>query len=403
MRKVSIAAFLVLLLFVSVYGWLRLRDHASYKNAIPPDADLVAKLHVDGVIRKGLWYAITHPSSYFTSKKQTEGYEEKLENGLSMPANIFFYTRGDDPDVLYTVLPVDSKDEAIAFLAQKFPFLEFSLDHDTWSGYSMDKKLRIVVNDDHLVLAYSIEKEVGADGIAMLGSLLKQTADEELVTALINTEGDLVIRYRSLQLIILITGERITIKGQISDTDFDPASLPFIGKFLESNWNHDLELMFRQSDHTQIKLGGSILRTDTITVYEFNDDVEKVEKKEVQTYRFPGIALSVKIDSLFDSERVSGILKKQGLALKSSSDSTLYFANTDSFPEAFSITPYRFRMEADLDSFVPAIDALSDLSFMEKFKSLDFRISKGTDKGYEYESTIILKENVMGILMETQF
>ncbi len=399
MRKVIIGISILLLFFLSIYGWLVYRDSISYRHAIHQDANLIVKIDVDKIIKKGVLYLVTHPSGYFSARKSKEE-KEIHRKGFSIPANIYLFSISNEPDILYTTLPVTDKNKLVDYLKQNFAFENFSLKDGMWSGYTQTKMYRVVISDELLLVSYSPEREIEEEKISMvMQSLLTQAPNENLLESLKNTKGEISALYKDLKINIDEDGKTIKVVGQTTSANFNPTDLPLVGKFLKNNWNRDLEMMFRRSTQTQLQIRGSVSRTDTITSYEFNEDFERIEKKEIRTYRVPGIALSLALDSLFKIQNIENLLNENGLVMKEGKNSIFHFINTDSIEATFSNSNYTFLLKADFDSFIPVFSSFQNLKVLNKIKSVELLVPKGNDKEFQFESTIVFKEDVLALLM----
>ena len=400
-RRIIIAISVLLFIFLLTYGWLAFRDHKSYKNALPADAHLIIKLDVDKLIRKGIFYKITHPSNIFSKKSETGEKVDRPKNGLSIPANIFFFAKKNDPDRIYVTLPVEDQDKAAAFLKRSLNIKDFSNENGNWLGHTPDEKSEVIINNDRILISYSTKKQLQKDGISnLMNSLMAQTPDENLIASLGNTHGDVSALFEGLEVNISAEGNAIKVTGQSSNLDIRSVDIPLLGQFLQNNWNNDLEKLFNGSYQIQLQLKGVVQRTDTITTYEFNDDFEKIEQTALETYPVPGISLYLKTDSLAKNQKAVSLLNKNGLKLTANELSVLHFSNTNAVSPSFSDSDYVFRLEVDFESFVPEINTLKNLKYMNKIKSLELIVTESEEGVYVYESNLVLKENVIGLLLD---
>jgi len=401
MKKAIVAISILFLIVLSLYGWLSVRDHKSYDQALPEDAQMVVKLSVDKLIRKGVWYKITHPSDLFSKKKKSKDNIEGPGNGLSIPANVFFFSKEDDPHRVYASLPVDNKEDAAKFLKSILKIEKLTQDQGVWSGHSPDKKAEIEIGDERMLISYSTEKQLQKDGMSeLMNELLTHSPDENMVTSISQTTGDLSFVFEGLEINISVEDNAIRVEGESSNLDFRPVDLPLLGQFFANNWNTEIEEMLNSSSQTLIQLKGIVQQADTITTYEFNDDFEKIEVTKLDTYAAPGISLSMNLDPNSDPQNVIKLLGKNHLDLKNSESSVLYFSNDDSSSPSLLESNYTFKLEVDFESFVSEISMLNNVKFMDQIESLEFIVSESDEGTYVYESSLVMKKDVIGLLLD---
>ena len=401
MRKIYIVISALLFLFVSVYGWLAFRDHKSYRNVLPKEAHLIIKLDVDKLIRKGIFYKITHPSNLFSAKSDSGEKVDRPKNGLSIPSNIFFFTQKNDPDRIYATVPVENIDNAVEYFKKIMKIETGSISEGVWSGQASNKRSEVVINDERVLISYSANKQLQKGSTySLMTSLMSQTLDESVINSLRNTTGDISVLFEGLEVNVSVEGSTIRLSAQSSNLDFNPVNIPLLGPFLENNWNRDLEQMLSESIQTYLQLKGVIQHTDTITTYEFNDNFEKIEQMAFETYPIPGISLYLKTKPFSENQKAVNLLNKNGLKLITNQSSVLHFSNTDVVNSSFSDSNYIFRLEVDFESFVSEINTLKELKFMNSIKSLEFIVIESEDGGYVYEASLFTKENVIGLLID---
>ncbi len=401
MRKIYIVISALLFLFLSVYGWLAFRDHKSYRNVLPKEAHLIIKLDVDKLIRKGIFYKITHPSNLFSAKSDSGEKVDRPKNGLSIPSNIFFFTQKNDPDRIYATVPVENIDNAVEYFKKIMKIETGSISEGVWSGQASNKRSEVVINDERVLISYSANKQLQKGSTySLMTSLMSQTLDESVINSLRNTTGDISVLFEGLEVNVSVEGSTIRLSAQSSNLDFNPVNIPLLGPFLENNWNRDLEQMLSESIQTYLQLKGVIQHTDTITTYEFNDNFEKIEQMAFETYPIPGISLYLKTKPFSENQKAVNLLNKNGLKLITNQSSVLHFSNTDVVNSSFSDSNYIFRLEVDFESFVSEINTLKELKFMNSIKSLEFIVIESEDGGYVYEASLFTKENVIGLLID---
>ena len=399
MKKGIVAILVLLLIVLAIYGWLTIRGKRSYDNALPQEPQLVVKLNIDQLIRKGLWYKITHPS--FSTRDKSKETIYRQDNGLSIPANIFLFTKQEDPDRIYASLIVKDKENAVQFLKTILNIENFEQIQGVWSGHTADKRSEVMIADDRLLISYSTKKQLQEDGLSgLMNELQTHSPDDELLSSIKENKGDLSVVFENLDINISIEGNSIRLTGQSSKLDFRPVEIPMLGQFLANNWNNDIEAMLSASSNIQFSLKGVVQQIDTITTYEFNDDFEKVAVTKLDTNIVPGMALSLNFDSQSDSKNMIKVLGKNHLALKKKDSTILYFSNSDSIGSSPLDLNTMFRLEVDFESFSSKINRLNKVKFMNEVESLVFVVSENNNGTYIYESSLVMKENVIGLLLD---
>lgn len=317
MKKIlKISAAIIILLLISVYGYLQFREYRSYQNKIHKDAGLVFKINLDGIFQTMSADFISNPG-YYLSEGKKEGSSPR---GISLPANIFVYTlRSKSAGTYFCTLPVADSAALEPYLKRVFKLKTFLRNaNGTITGSSADQKLTMIYNANSLAMAYSFKKEAV---MGILNDLLEQKnmmdpRAPEMV-ALKKATGHLSwnfneysgkINFKDGQALVDCTFpiSDLGIPGQTGYRNSfakDAALKVWLNAGLTAFLAHQ-EFNFKnfnlQSDsllksygaYVSLELGKNITQQEPVITYEYNDDFEKVAQTTLKATAVPHLKLS---------------------------------------------------------------------------------------------------------------
>lgn len=315
MKKfLSITTAILVLLFVSFWGYIQYQRDASYKTHIHKDVAMLARVDVYDIYKSLL-------SDYFKIKKRKQ---ESFLGGLGIPANIFVFTLNNkQATTLFTSFPLEDPGELDRSLKQHAAAWE-PVDGAA-SGVNMkrspDGKWTIAYNADVLAMAYSPSRENITEALSDL--VLKKN------TVMVNASRLSGIKEQEGH----ITFTDGNYKGSIN---FDKGEIDAFAEIPAKGWNittkaqhrepakegalymwcYSLpEILFAHKTFTtgagplsgdsllaaglkgfELEITDPVLQQDSVVTYEYNDDFEKVATVTVKENKVPGLHAFISAD-----------------------------------------------------------------------------------------------------------
>ena len=361
---------------------------------IPKDAEAVVQVQVRSLEKYFLHDVISNPMSYITSDNKpkqdsvvNKGTKEssktpakvKLMEGLAVPKSLLFYRK----DNTWFSSGVEIKDvsKVEKFLSQN--------NYEAQSGEDKiyrKKKRSIRIEDNQLRLAYGGDSGKASKGLAKKDESFLSKGDQ-LFDATLSAEGDIAFTDSQGQFLNVNFGAgKIDIDGQYNIKALQPSanevSTEGIGVLSANLDMPEFRNLLSQahkekfSNFTKLRLDslaqhmngdvGVVLKdfamsVDTITTYEYDDNFNKVEVKEVKENLAPSYSLALGMDEEAVSymKRQKAIVEQEGkevLAIMplvptycKQSQEALYLYTVDMPNEANQASASNLKMEFALD------------------------------------------------------
>lgn len=163
----KISAAIILLLLISVYGYLQFRESSSYRQQVAKNASVIYKLNVDGLLKTIASDFIGNPGYYLKTNEK-----EGRRPDFSFPANIFVYSlETRSPSTFFSSFTLSDTTGLNAYLKQVLKIKDFvstiekregkenELEAGKTVGTSADHKITVVYNGMTLAIAYSFKRE----------------------------------------------------------------------------------------------------------------------------------------------------------------------------------------------------------------------------------------------------
>ncbi|MBB2147737.1 hypothetical protein [Pedobacter gandavensis] len=344
----KISATIILLLLISVYGYLKFRESHSYNQIIAKNAHVVFKLNVDGLLSTMATDFIGNPGYYL--KNNEKGVRRP---GFSIPANIFFYSLNTGaPSSLYSSLALGDTTGLNAYLKRVLKIKDFRAttkgDRTGVSGRqesaieegaeqivgtSADRKITVAYDRKILAIAYSFKRE---SVMEELNDILDQKNRMEdaapLMLALKKAKGHLSwtttaytgeVNFKDggVEIDGLFPTEGLEIPTQPhSSIKFADNSLIsiWINAGFSPSWLANLSgiaaagttkttgelslngislqsatLLKSYLGFAAVEIGPGITQIDSLITYEYNDDFEKVPTVQLKKVIVPHLKVSI--------------------------------------------------------------------------------------------------------------
>ncbi|WP_166334288.1 hypothetical protein [Sphingobacterium chungjuense] len=329
--------------FVRVIGWILLpfgivalglvlffsyRQMRSQSQWVHRDATAILEVRSDQIIRELAGNALWNPAAYFGGVSDTSANADlhKLRPwnlGVSMPANLYFFDMPAGSNAYFTILTIDN----LSRLQQVLPIIEWQIDlpsdnSNLWSANTANKRFYIVGNEQQVVLAWNPKK---TDEVVELMTQILTSQDDLVEFATLkdkrpkSAKGDVVfwqLEKENFGSLDFIAGQ-LSVAGLLDDTErrFSKKAIgttfpednilsirlqadvrpwlaqhqemlsaqglpwqdiePYLGNYWELQWKNE-----------------AVIQADTIITYDYDDNFEMVEKRELRNETVPAIKLS---------------------------------------------------------------------------------------------------------------
>jgi len=352
MKKfLKITAAIVILPLVFFAGLLKYRRYQSAETLIPRNASGIIKINIDELYRTIASNMIAHPGYYFKSdiKNDTIGSKkpDKFNNGLTIPASIYFYTVERNPGIYFSRFELKNVED---FENSLRDLIHLEIKKRT-EGTNMAKSklgnLVIYYNSKSAAISLSVKAE-NTDQVLMdilnqknfikvKDSKFKYLANKttHLAFETAQNQGSVdfqngIVNFSSVFVArdILLSNNPLHRKPKpYSSVSFWLNANLKPGKhktYSFKNFSFEQDSLLKYyNGQIDFEWTNSTLQTDSVITYEYNDDFEKVEKVSLIKRKIPSI--SVNIGS--KGNGLKNYLTRQGLI---NSDSNT--VNKNAFP-----------------------------------------------------------------------
>lgn len=352
----KISAAIILLLLISVYGYLQFRESSSYRQQLAKNASVVYKLNIDGLLKTIASDFIGNPGYYLKNNKN-----ERRRPDFSFPANIFVYSlETRSPSTIFSSFTLSDTTGLNAFLKQALKIEHFvstiekrkenEPEAGKTVGTSADHKITVVYNGTTLAIAYSFKREAVMEELndilaqrnrledqAPLMIALKKAKGhlswtttaysgqvnfndgEAEVEGSFPTEGWIIpdhpglsVKFAENALVkiwlnakpnLAFTAKSAAI-SEMSETKKESGMPKVPGKpgpvtaFKEWSINglslSSDSLLKSYLGFASLEIGPGIPQVDSLITYEYNDDFEKVAAVQLKKVMVPHLKLSIK-------------------------------------------------------------------------------------------------------------
>ncbi|MCX2453946.1 hypothetical protein OQX61_21945 [Pedobacter sp. PLR] len=312
----KISATIVLLLLISVYGYLYFRESRSYDQQVAKDASVVYKLNVDGLLKTMAVDFIGNPG-YYLKTKEKGGQKPDF----SLPANVFVYSlKTKAPGTFFTELALSDTTGLNAWLKRVLKITDFAVQGaGNRVGTSSDRKITVLNAGKTFAIAYSFKREAVLEELNdILGKKNRMEGGTPLMIALKKAKGHLSWTAAAGGGQLNFKDGLAEIEGSFPTEGLDipdqPRSMVEFADhalikirvnagFKTSGMPKDLSLkgISVQTDtllksylgFAALEMGPAITQMDSLIAYEYNDDFEKVATVQLKKVRVPKLKLSI--------------------------------------------------------------------------------------------------------------
>lgn len=322
---------IVLLLFISVYTYFKLREYSAYRNVIHADASFIIKIDADKMYNTLILDYLSSPSYYHSRN------HNGTKSGLAIPGHVFIYTVRSKSDLSYFCsLPI-----ADLALLKQFVKLRLGLEdlkkagQGITIGTSKDGKISVAFNAETFALAYSFQKENVSDVLTDLLNKKNLLAEADTrIAGLKKINAHLAYTFEGFSGagefkdgIIHVKGDfnfkGLDVRGKVFNHrvfDKDAAIKMWLNAHVPLNEPHaEIQLKERRiypdsllrfyKGYFDAEFSGAVDQIDTMVTYEYNDDFEKEEIISTRVVKVPKLTGTFRTKS----EPLSAYLIKEGI------------------------------------------------------------------------------------------
>ena len=322
MIKRVIYTFLILFGILITVGFFRYNPTVIYANKVPASAETIVHVNLREIEYNILFSFLKAPLSQFDFKKSSVKKEKKktsLLDQVEIPNSVFFYTNKQEFDGFLISSPIPVKDKFTEALKEE-GFKEHIVDEVI--TYTKKRVVCIVRDNSSQVLFKLVQN--AAISPELLSSLnQKEYLSEDAVAfkRVKNSESPIVVTTSEGDFLEAIINDGcLTLQGKLSkendffkpyQASFGDSSIANISGRLNTqmfadNINEQAKQEFKKfttlsldsitdrwNGVVDFNLTSFVEKSDTIVTYEYDDDFNKVEKKEIQYTITPNVALGM--------------------------------------------------------------------------------------------------------------
>lgn len=319
----KITAAIVLLLLIFFVGVSKYRRYDAEQTLIPKNATSLIKINVDELYKTLFANIVSNPGYYFKSdfKKDTSNKPDKFNNGLEIPASLYFYTLQGKSGIYFSRFEVKNVNDFENTLRD---LLHLEITKKTEGiNVAKSKPGNVVIYYDSKSAAVSLSVKIeNVDGTLM--NILSQKNFIKV------TESRFKHTAKSVQHIAFETalhkGSVNFDNGVVNFSDMVTAN-EIIPTNTQSNRGHNKDAIaslwlnadFKNITHRVFKTknfsieadsvlkyykgsvdfnwSSTIQQTDSIVTYDYNDDFEKVAKVSLQKRDVPQFSIAIHADA----------------------------------------------------------------------------------------------------------
>jgi len=316
---------LIAVLAISFFVFKYYRSSKAENIKIPENSVSVIRLDVDGLLLKMLKNSLSNYSEYYGSKQDTStiGGKAKLWNiGVHIPAKLYMFSLSDTSHHYYAVLEVTDRADIQNFLKGQLGLSQDSVFQGLEKGQELysKKHVQALFDDQRLILSFGKDQQaetmltllnsdqgewVYANGF---GKTLKEVQD---------TDMSFVDKKDNWATVNFQNG-RFDIDAFVKSSLLGFPSKPVQAVIPEDNvlymaLNSDLSLILKdkKAELEKLKLpvdsiykyvgnfatielkDKEVLESDTIITYDYDDNFEMTEKKEINQVEVPSLTFQV--------------------------------------------------------------------------------------------------------------
>lgn len=358
---------LIAVLAISLFAFKYFRASKADNIRIPKDVYSVIKIDVDGLATDIFKNSISNYSEYYTTKKDSTDTlkRTKIWNiGLDIPAKLYLFSLSDTSSIFYAVIGVNNKDKVQKFLTNDLELIADSSAIESGNtGLYSKRHLKVLLGENSMIL--SVGPKANLDEMTSL--LKSDQKDWQLansfgngIAQINNARISYVDNKKNWAKLDFMNG-KFALDGYYKSALFKFPSNPKGLNHSDDNvlslaFNSDLSLILKDKEQELAKLklpidsvykyvgnfasiqlkDNQVMESDTVITYDYDDNFEMIEKKEIQQIEVPDLTFKV-----MASPHLLGYLPEKMFYKfsKNYSDGMIYLTTNNTSIETFNLIP----------------------------------------------------------------
>ncbi|NII81659.1 MULTISPECIES: hypothetical protein [unclassified Pedobacter] len=322
MKKfLKITAAIVLLLLIFFAGVIKYRRYQSERTLIPKNVTGIVKINVDELGRTLASNMLSNLGYYFKSdlKNDTTNLNspDKFNNGLKIPASIYFYTIERKPQIYFSRFEIENINDFENSLRHLMHLDIIKRTEGTNIARSKLGNVVIYYNSKSAAVSLSVKAEnlddplmdiLNQKNFIKINDSKFKYSTKSLAHIAFETaqhQGSIDFENGVINLNDLFLSGDILASNKPLHHHLNPSSTASfwlnvsikpdkdkIYKFKNFSFEQDSLLKY-YNGNLNFEWTNSITQTDSIITYEYNDDFEKVEKVGLRKRNIPSISINV--------------------------------------------------------------------------------------------------------------
>lgn len=323
-RIILVIIGLIALLAISFFGFKYYRALKSDEFKIPKNSYSVIRIKIDDLALDLFKNSLSNYSEYYSTKEDsTRVINQKniLNLGVKIPADLYLFSLSDTSTTWYSILDISNEKNIDDFLKNKLA-MQDSIFEDTGKSHRIfiNKSVAAMLGNGKMIISFGaghqfkVMKELigsnQSDWIlakSMVAGITKISDSKVSYTDLKKNWARLDFNKGSINM-------EAYIKSQLFKFPNKPNEIQNqANKVLSFAFNSDLSLLLKDSQDQLEKLklpvdsvykyvgnfvsfrleDGHVMETDTIITYDYDDNFDRVEKKEIQKVEVPDLAFNI--------------------------------------------------------------------------------------------------------------
>ena len=321
-KIVFIVVGLIAVIAIGLYLFLAVRESRSKGGLVHQESEYVIKVAVDKILTDIAWNAISNPGTYFgkDSTDTTSDGKSSRNLGISIPANVYMFALKDEEETWYTWFSVENQEQLQGFVRAELGIDSTGIEkeNDFWWINGKDNRVVLLGDSKNVLVALSFDKkdkkaamlkiwEGRTTAMVPIKTLtefsFENTADIEWkqkgndADANLSFKKGMITANWSLPNDILRLPQQAKVRQLPSSNVLNMYCQADIRPVLEKYENR-LQRYNIPVDTLKNYYGGymdiqwranDVLQTDSIIAYDYDENFNAIEKKEIREEAVPNI------------------------------------------------------------------------------------------------------------------
>lgn len=329
-KKLSfIGLGLVALIATGFYLFLKVRESQSKEGLVHRQSEYVIKVAVDHILMNIAWNALQNPGYYSkkdTTRRASSSYWERTELGVQVPASVYLFSLDDDQATWYTLLQIDDKQKLQRFIMRYSDGDSSQIERhaDTWWVSHKNNRISFLGDSKKVLIAFSLNKNPKREkmatiwarrdkhmvAIGTLGDFNFAGTDADIQWQKRNAEYAGNVSFASGHILseVLFSNQLLKLPEQAKVRQLPESNVLNIHcqadiRAILEKYRKDLQRYNIPVDTLTQFYGGymdvqwrkkDVLQTDSIITYDYDEDFNSIEKKELREEAVPNLVFTFK-------------------------------------------------------------------------------------------------------------